>query len=129
LVEKQLKTLNYIKMKPTILTQKNVCALLGLMMAMTILWSASAEAKDQSFGEVATVKVVNDTIEAKEAFQVLEVVLKDLKVQPTLTFINKYGEVVAEFYGEKSEIEGKFKELVKKGSLLVASGKQEIYLI
>ncbi|EOZ96661.1 hypothetical protein A33Q_2431 [Indibacter alkaliphilus LW1] len=116
-------------MKPTILTQKNVCALLGLMMAMTILWSASAEAKDQSFGEVATVKGVNDTIEAKEAFQVLEVDLKDLKVQPTLTFINKYGEVVAEFYGEKSEIEGKFKELVKKGSLLVASGKQEIYLI
>jgi hypothetical protein len=119
-------------MKPTILTQHNVCAFIGLLMALTILWSAKAEAKVQTFDMVTTKTVVNDTVkEKKEPAQVLEINLDELqlKVQPTITFINKYGEVLAEFYGNKSEIEGKFKELLKNGNLVMISGKHEFYLI
>ncbi|MBW3469190.1 hypothetical protein [Arthrospiribacter ruber] len=119
-------------MKPTILTQKNVCALLGLLMAITILWSASAEAKVDTFDAVTAKVVVNDSLgESSETMKNLEVDLKDIQIKalPTITFINKYGEVVAEFYGEKSEIEGKFKELLRNGTFMMSSGKHEFYLI
>lgn len=119
-------------MKPTILTQKNVCAFLGLLMALTILWLASAEAKVNTFDVVTSNMEVNDTLsDTKEIAQALEIDLKDINVKalPTITFINKYGEVVAEFYGEKSEIEGKFKELLKNGIFMMATGKHEFYLI
>lgn len=119
-------------MKPTILTQKNVCAFLGLLMALTILWSASAEAKVTTFDVVTTSMVVNDTgNDTKEKVETVEIDLKDINIKalPTLTFINKYGEIVAEFYGDKSEIEGKFKELLKNGSFMMSSGKHEFYLV
>lgn len=119
-------------MKPTILTQYNVCAFIGLLMALTILWSAKAEAKVQTFDMETARIAVNDTVkDLKEPAMVLEINMDELhlKTLPTITFINKYGEVVAEFYGEKSEIKGKFKELLKSGSFMMSSGKHEFYLI
>jgi hypothetical protein len=118
-------------MKATILTQKNVCAFLGLVMALTILWSAKAEAKvDTTINEVIPMEI-NMGLETvqEEAIQMEKLDLTDIKEIPTITFINKYGEIVAEFYGDKSELEKKFKETFKKGQFVTASGKHEFYLI
>jgi hypothetical protein len=118
-------------MKSIILTQKNVCAFLGLLMALTILWSASAEAKvDTTINE--EISMVNelrlDSVQERE-IQMEEIDLSGIKEVPTITIINKYGEIVAEFYGEKAEIEKKFKETFKKSQFVTASGKHEFYLI
>jgi hypothetical protein len=117
-------------MKPTILTQNNVCAFLGFIMALTILWSAKAEAKVDQINEVIPMEIKEGfEILQEEILPLLELELKDLKTEPSITFINKYGEIVAEFYGEKSELEKKFKETFKKGKILTSYGKQEFYLI
>lgn len=117
-------------MKPTILTQKTVCAFLGLMMALTILWAAKAEAKVDQINEVIPMEI-NLGFEGvqEEKIQELEVDLSDLKELPTITIINKYGEVVAEFYGDKEEIKKKFKASFEKGSFVTASGSHEFYLL
>ena len=117
-------------MKTTILTQKNVCAFLGLVMALTILWSAKAEAKVDQINEVSPMEFNLGSEVVKEEFiQMEKFNLTDIKEIPTITFINKYGEIVAEFYGEKSELEKKFNETFKKGQFVTASGKHEFYLI
>lgn len=117
-------------MKATILTQKNVCAFLGLVMALTILWTAKAEAKVDQINEVIPMEIEMGLESVQEeAFNIEKLDLSDIKEIPTITFINKYGEIVAEFYGEKSELEKKFKETFKKGQFVTASGKHEFYLI
>jgi|GEM_PF-2363861 DNA-binding LytR/AlgR family response regulator len=118
-------------MKPTILTQKNVCAFLGFMMALTILWSAKAEAKVEQINEVIPMELKEGFEITQEEEMIPEFIfdVTDIKTEPTITFINKYGEVVAEFYGEKSELEKKFKETFEKGKLLTSYGKHEFYLI
>lgn len=118
-------------MKSIILTQKNVCAFLGLLMALTILWSARAEAKvDTTINE--GISMVNemrlDSVQERE-IQMEEIDLSEIKEVPTITIINKYGEIVAEFYGEKAEIEKKFEVTLKKCQFVTASGKHEFYLI
>ncbi|MGY6745031.1 MAG: hypothetical protein ACXIUQ_20030 [Cecembia sp.] len=116
-------------MKPTILTQKNVCAFLGLIMAMTILWSAKAEAKVDTFNEVIPMelKEVNET--AKEMLPLYDIDMEEVNQQPTITFINKYGEIVAEFYGDKTTLKNKFKESLEKGKFITAFGNHEFYLL
>ncbi|MFD2199942.1 hypothetical protein [Shivajiella indica] len=117
-------------MKPTILTQKNVCAFLGFMMALTILWTAKAEAKVDQINEVIPMELKEGfEITQEEIIPMIEFELSDIKTEPTITFINKYGEVVAEFYGEKSELEKKFKETFERSSILTKYGKHEFYLI
>jgi hypothetical protein len=118
-------------MKTTILTQKNVCAFLGLLMALTILWSASAEAKvDTTINEVIPMEIKMGLGSVQEeAINMGNLDFSDIKEIPTITFINKYGDIVAEFYGEKSELEKKFKETFKRGQFVTASGKHEFYLI
>lgn len=117
-------------MKATILTQKNVCAILGLVMALTILWSAKAEAKVDQSNEVIPMEIyAGSEVVQEEAIQMEKLDFPNIKEVPTITFINKYGEVVAEFFGEKSELEKKFKETFKKGQFVTASGKHEFYLI
>ncbi|RZS95128.1 hypothetical protein [Cecembia calidifontis] len=117
-------------MKPTILTQKNVCAFLGLIMALTILWSAKAEAKVDSINEVIPMELYEskETVQ-EEILPQLEIDFSKVKTEPTITFINKYGEVIAEFYGEKSVLESKFKDFFEKGEFITASGKHEFYLL
>jgi hypothetical protein len=117
-------------MKATILTQKNVCAFLGLVMALTILWSAKTDAKVDQINEVIPMEIFMGLESVQEeAIQMEKLVLSDIKEIPTITFINKYGEIVAEFYGEKSELEKKFKETFNRGKFVTASGKHEFYLI
>lgn len=118
------------KMKPTILNQKTVCAFLGLMMALTILWAAKAEAKVYQINEAIPMES-NLGIERvqEEIIQEFELDFSDLKEVPTITFIDKYSEVVAEFYGDKEEIKKKFKESFEKGAFVTASGEHEFYLV
>ncbi|AFL83686.1 hypothetical protein Belba_1047 [Belliella baltica DSM 15883] len=116
-------------MNTSILTQKNVCAFLGLIMALTIVFSASAQ-ENKVLGEQLTAVLANEITEEKEALEmIVNVELPELKAEPIATFINKQGEVIAEFYGEKSDLEIKFSELFKKCKFLTASGKQEFYLV
>lgn len=116
-------------MKPTILTQKNVCAFLSLIMALTILWAAKVEAKS----DIVSVVMPMDSIERVEGIQeevpAFELDLSDIREFPTVTLINKYGEVVAEFYGSKTELEKRFKEVIDNGDFLTTVGKQEFYLV
>lgn len=115
-------------MNTSILTQKNVCAFLGLIMALTIVFSAGAQ-ENKAFGEQQNATVANENIQDREILPMnLEVDLPDLKAEPIVTFINKNGEVIAEFYGEKSDLESRFHELFKKCQFLTASGKHEFYL-
>ena len=117
-------------MKSIILTQKNVCAFLGLVMALTILWSAKSEAKVDQINEVIPMEInLGLGLVQNESIQMEELDLTTIKEIPTITFINKYGEIVAEFYGEKAELEKKFKETFKKSQFVTASGKHEFYLI
>jgi hypothetical protein len=117
-------------MKPTILTQKTVCAFLGLMMALTILWAAKAEAKVDQINEVIPMEF---KVEVKgvqeEVIPNFELDLSDLKEIPSITVINKYSEVIAEFYGDKEEIKKKFKESFDKAAFVTASGVHEFYLV
>jgi hypothetical protein len=117
-------------MKPTILTQKTVCAFLGLMMALTILWAAKAEAKVDQINEVIPIEHNLGLEEIQEdVVREFELDLSDVKELPTITIINKYGEVVAEFYGDRTEIKKKFKESIKEGMFVTASGNHEFYLV
>ncbi|WP_304885505.1 hypothetical protein [Rhodonellum sp.] len=118
-------------MKASILTQKNVCALLGLIMAFTIVFKANAtDGRPQQ-------QVISDLMHQKEnldsiqevSLAPIEVDFSEMAKMPTITVINKYGEVIAAFYGEKSEIQEKFMDAFKKCHLITAYGKQEFYLI
>lgn len=115
-------------MNTSILTQKNVCAFLGLIMALTIVFSAGAQ-ENKVLGEQLTSVHANEIRQEAETLSMhIELDLPDLKTEPVITFINKNGEVIAEFYGEKSDLESKFHELFKKCQFLTASGKHEFYL-
>ncbi len=116
-------------MKMTILTQKNVCALLGLLMALTILWSAKAEASVDFVNGVIPMELKEVVESSDEVLKTVDVDLSDIKALPTITIINKYGEVVAEFYGDKSELMKRFPNISEKGKFVTASGKHEYYLL
>lgn len=117
-------------MKATILTQKNVCAILGLMMALTILWSAKAEAQVDQINKVnPSIFQEGFEVQGEEIIPAVELNLSELKAEPTITLIDKYGEVVAEFYGEKSELKKRFKESYQKGNFVTAHGNHEFYLV
>jgi hypothetical protein len=121
---------NNKKMKATILTQKNVCAILGLIMALTILWSAKAEAQVDQINEVIP-SIFHEGLEVQEEEIIpsVELDILELKAEPTITLIDKYGEVVAEFYGEKSELKKRFNEAFQKGNFVTAHGNHEFYLV
>ncbi|WP_194774953.1 hypothetical protein [Pararhodonellum marinum] len=114
-------------MKTLLFTQKNVCALIAVAMAFTIVFSAKAQ--ENGYNRDLMVEVLaNEEKEISDAPESIEVFI-DLALQPTVTFINKYGEVVAEFYGEKEVLKKKFGQYFDQGSFLTASGNQEFYLI
>jgi hypothetical protein len=117
-------------MKTLILTQKNVCAFLGLIMALTIVFSAKANATPSEFNPSTVMELKKGTEAVKdEMVPPMEIDLTDVKAVPSITFINKYGEVVAEFYGEKNLISKRFEELFEKGQFITSSGNQEFYLV
>ena len=53
----------------------------------------------------------------------------DLKQVPTITFVDKNLNIVAEFYGEASEIKTRFPESFQNASLLKEFNNQKIYLV
>jgi hypothetical protein len=53
----------------------------------------------------------------------------DLKQVPTITFVDKNLNIVAEFYGEVSEITTRFPESFQNASLLKEFNNQKIYLV
>lgn len=123
---KQLKTK---KMKVPILNPINVCAFLGLIMAFTIVFKANAaEAKVLQQVEWVSMNQSQNPDSVQEEI-LIEVDFSEMAQMPTITVINKYGEVIAAFYGEKSEIQEKFKDTFKKCQFITASGKQEFYLM
>jgi hypothetical protein len=110
------------KMKTTLFTQKNVCAFLGVVMALMIVFSAqAAESVDHR-------PVVSKVYE--EIFMDLQpVIVESTSEFPSVTFLDKNGKVVAEFYGEKEELEKKFPESFQQVVFLTAYGKHEFYLV
>lgn len=116
-------------MKPTILTQKNVCAFLSLIMALTILWAAKVEAKSDNVSVVTPMDSIVHEVGVQEEVPAFELNLTNIGENPTVTLVNKYGEVVAEFYGNKPELEKRFKDIIDQGDLLTKVGQQEFYLV
>lgn len=118
-------------MKTSILTQKNVCAFLGLIMAFTIVFKANADdgRPQQQVEGVSMHQIENLAAVQAEVLDVIELDFSEMVQIPTVTVINKYGEVIAAFYGEKSEIQKKFKDTFKKCQFITSSGKQEFYLV
>lgn len=55
--------------------------------------------------------------------------IKEIKNSPTVTLINKYGEVIAQFYGDKSEIQSKFSETIGKTTFILNHGNHHFYLV
>ncbi len=119
-------------MKTIILTQKNVCAFLGLIMALTIVFSASAHVNNDSnhfqFETIVEIKEGSNALK-DEMVSPIEIDFTNIKEVPSITLINKYGEVVAEFYGPKSSIEKRFEENIKKGEFITSYGNHEFYLV
>ncbi|MHA7129456.1 hypothetical protein [Algoriphagus namhaensis] len=54
-------------MKTILLTQKSICAFLGLVMAMTIVWKANLEMKQLKSGVIARIEITKPTISTPEA--------------------------------------------------------------
>lgn len=116
-------------MKAIILSQKNVWAFIAVIMALTIVFSASAEAKVDTLRKVSLVEK-HEVLKMEEGeLKAFDLQLEDIKSLPTITFINKYGEVIAEFYGEKKDLEKRFAALFEKGEFITSSGKHEFYLV
>ncbi|MGY6745032.1 MAG: hypothetical protein ACXIUQ_20035 [Cecembia sp.] len=55
--------------------------------------------------------------------------IQEIEQSPTVTLINKYGEVVAQLYGNKSVLETKFAETLEKATFILKHGDHHFYLI
>jgi bifunctional DNA-binding transcriptional regulator/antitoxin component of YhaV-PrlF toxin-antitoxin module len=93
------------------------------------LWSAKAVAKVDTINRVIPIELNEAHEVSKNEVLLLEIDLSEVKIQPTITLINKYGEVVAEFYGDKSALKNKFKDSIRKGQLITSFGNSEFYLL
>lgn len=59
----------------------------------------------------------------------IEVKIEGFKTQPTIIFVNKNLEVVAEFYGSTEKLKQQFEAAFENASLLAGDQNQRIYLI
>jgi hypothetical protein len=116
-------------MKSTLITQKNVCAFLGLIMALMIVFSAKAT--EMNVNEVSAVSAFagQQATEEEVPMEIAPVEIESLKDFPTITLIDKHGKVVAELYGEKSEIEKRFSASFTQDLFVTAYGNHEFYLV
>jgi hypothetical protein len=64
-----------------------------------------------------------------EALPELVLELQELKSTPSVTIINKYGEIIAQFYGAKEEIESKFTETFQKSEFILNHANHHFYLL
>ncbi|KEO72114.1 hypothetical protein [Anditalea andensis] len=115
-----------------IVTQKNVCAIVGLILALTIIWSAKANAQETGFlavnGILESRMEQEDSITADESL-VIEDISIDLKEIASVTFINKYGETVAVLQGDKSVLEDIYRDKISKSYYMSSYGIHDVYLI
>ncbi|WP_143962844.1 hypothetical protein [Litoribacter populi] len=118
-------------MKKSIFNQKNICALLGVVMALMIVWSANAQGADLRVAEYG-VSEEGPRYLKKDLRD--ELIVEDLELEleeemPSVTFINKDGEIMAVLYGNKSVLEETYKDKFSKSYHLTTSGIHEFYLI
>jgi hypothetical protein len=119
-------------MKKSIFNRMNVGALLGLMMALTIGMNANAQDPDKRIAEwkKAESPVLRLAKEEKKDELIVDEIVLDLPEElPSVTFINKEGEVVAVLHGDKSVLEDIYTDRFSRSYFLSASGNHEVYLI
>ena len=120
-------------MKKLIRNRKNVLALLGVVLVFSIAWNANAQqlsllAAKQGLEEQLIVTSKKEIVKANEELLMdsLEIEIEEI---PTVTLINKFGEVVAVLYGEKNALKELLKDKLSKSYFVSSYGKHEIYLI
>lgn len=120
-------------MKKLIFNRKWAIALLGVVLASNITWNANAQqlsllVAKQGVEDQFTDFSKNENSEPKE-----ELVIERLEIEieeiPTVTFINKTGEVVAVLFGDKNVLKEVYRDNLHKSYFLSSYGKHEIYLI
>ncbi|WP_130274278.1 hypothetical protein [Cecembia calidifontis] len=80
--------------------------------------------------QVLASKEVSENLRVEdEALPELVLELQELKTSPSVTIINKYGEIIAQFYGAKEEIESKFLETFEKSKFILNHGNHYFYLM
>ena len=120
-------------MKTKIFNQKNVCALLGVILALTIGFSANAQGgmmADRNLGGAAAMTIQSDDESAnvREEMNFEELVIEIQEIA-TVTFINKEGEVVAVLEGDKSVLEDIYQDKISKSYYMSSYGIHDVYLI
>lgn len=55
--------------------------------------------------------------------------LENLKQSPRVTIINKYGDVIAEFYGDKEILRSKFQETFQKSKFILSYDDHHFYFM
>jgi hypothetical protein len=123
---------NLETMKKSIFNRMNVSALIGIMAALSIGVSANAQDPDRRLAEWSeaaglTIRVAKE--ELKDELIVDEIVLDLPEELPSVTFINKEGEVVAVLHGDKSVLEDIYTDRFSRSYFLTSSGMHEVYLI
>lgn len=116
-------------MKTTLITQKNVCAFLGFIMALMIVFSAKATEMNANEGSAIAAYAVQQASDEAVPMDIAPVEIESLQEFPTITLIDKYGKVVAELYGEKSELEKRFSASFTQDLFVTAYGNHEFYLV
>jgi len=82
-----------------------------------------------SSGVFAMKEISKGQMMEDEVLPELVLELQELKPTPSVTIINKYGEIIAQFYGVKEEIESKFAETFEKSKFILNYGKHYFYLM
>ncbi|MDI1321363.1 MAG: hypothetical protein PSV36_01365 [Algoriphagus sp.] len=79
---------------------------------------------------LASENISKDSVSSTEnSIPVYSLDFSDLKQVPTITFVDKNLHIVAEFYGEVSEIKTRFPETFADASLLGEFTNHKIYLV
>jgi hypothetical protein len=90
------------------------------LVTMTALFSNGAFAN--------TANNSNDTVREEKIGEIVPV-LENLKASPRVTIINKYGDVIAEFYGEKEILKSKFQETFQKSKFILSYDDHHFYFM
>lgn len=118
-------------MKKSIFNHQIVRTLVGVVLAMNMVWGTNA----QTFKPFAAKGIINDlrpsltALDHKNKEDLIVEPIMVIEEVPTVSFINKYGEVVAVLYGDKSVLKEIYKDNLSKSYFLSAYGVHEVYLI
>jgi len=110
-------------------------ALLGIIVALSGVMSVSAQglglvASSKKVEMFSTVELVSTSWHDEEKDELhFEEITIDIEEVPTVTFINKMGEVVAVLKGDKSVLDEIYKDRMSKSYFLSSFGVHEVYLL